>query len=113
MRMEGVAIMFFSGIFSGEPRYIRRARACLQEARMAMLEHSMAAEHYHASAAMYAERARRLEEEIAHWEARKKGAVLMDPLQDAGKYIAPNRIESVPAAAAAGAAPTVGIVRAA
>ena len=60
--------MFSTGIFGGEPRHIRRARAYLQEARMAMLEHSIAAEHYQASAQMYADRARRLEEEIAAWE---------------------------------------------
>lgn len=65
--------MFSLSFFSGEPRYIRRARAYLQEARMSMLEHTIAAEHYQASAEMYAERARRLEEEIAHWEAHKTG----------------------------------------
>lgn len=65
--------MFSMRIFGGEPRYIRRARAYLQEARMAMLEHSIAAEHYQASAEMYAERARRLEREIVSWEAAKNG----------------------------------------
>ena len=33
------------GRFS-DPKHIRRARAYLEEARMAMLEHSIAAEHY-------------------------------------------------------------------
>ena len=64
-------MMFFSKIFGfgrSEPRYIRRTRAYLQEARMAMLEHSIAAEHYQSSAQMYAERAARLEEEIRAWE---------------------------------------------
>ena len=63
--------MFFSKIFGfgrSEPRYIRRTRAYLQEARMAMLEHSIAAEHYQSSAQMYAERAARLEDEIRAWE---------------------------------------------
>lgn len=63
--------MFFSKIFGAslaEPRYIRRARAYLQEARMAVLEHSIAAEFYQSSADMYAERAARLEEELRAWE---------------------------------------------
>ncbi|WP_218240069.1 hypothetical protein [Comamonas fluminis] len=59
---------FFSFGFS-EPRYIRRTRAYLQEARMAMLEHSIAAEYYQSSAQMYAERAARLEEELRLWES--------------------------------------------
>ena len=48
--------MFFGKIFGfgrSEPRYIRRTRAYLQEARMAMLEHTIAAEHYPSSAQMY------------------------------------------------------------
>ena len=64
--------MFFSRILGArltEPRYIRRTRAYLQEARMAMLEHSIAAEHYQASAEMYAERAARLEDELRAWES--------------------------------------------
>lgn len=63
--------MFFSRIFGrslAEPRYIRRMRAYLQESRMAMLEHSIAAEYYQSSANMYAERAARLEDELMAWE---------------------------------------------
>lgn len=63
--------MLFSKIWGGsltEPRYIRRSRAYLQEARMAVLEHSIAAEHYQSSAEMYAARAQRLEQEIHEWE---------------------------------------------
>ncbi|MEG2975108.1 MAG: hypothetical protein RR882_03385, partial [Comamonas sp.] len=63
--------MFLGKIFGfgrSEPRYIRRTRAYLQEARMAMLEHTIAAEHYQSSAQMYAERAARLEEELHAWE---------------------------------------------
>lgn len=56
------------GLGRSEPRYIRRMRAYLQEARMATLEHSIAAEYYHSSAQMYAERAARLEEELRAWE---------------------------------------------
>ena len=63
--------MLSMGLFGTEPRYIRRARAYLEEARMAMLEHSMAAEHYQASADMYAERARSLEQEIAPGRRKK------------------------------------------
>jgi hypothetical protein len=63
-----MAFKFFSFGFS-EPRYIRRTRAYLQEARMAVLEHSIAAEYYQSSAQMYAERAARLEEELRLWEA--------------------------------------------
>lgn len=63
--------MFFSKIWGGsltEPRHIRRSRTYLQEARMAVLEHSIAAEHYQSSAEMYAARAQRLEQEIHEWE---------------------------------------------
>src|SRR5690606_19879678 len=49
---EGGGIMLSMGLFGTEPRYIRRARAYFEEARMAMLEHSIAAEHYQASADM-------------------------------------------------------------
>ena len=45
--------MLFSRIFGGslsEPRYIRRTRAYLQEARMSVLEHTIAAEYYQSSA---------------------------------------------------------------
>lgn len=56
------------GLGRSEPRYIRRMRAYLQEARMAALEHSIAAEHYQSSAQMYAERAARLEMELRAWE---------------------------------------------
>lgn len=56
------------GRFS-DPKHIRRARAYLEEARMAMLEHSIAAEHYQAMTAMYAQRVQRLERDIAAWEA--------------------------------------------
>ena len=52
-----------------DPKHIRRARAYLEEARMAMLEHSIAAEHYQAMTAMYAQRVQRLERDIAAWEA--------------------------------------------
>lgn len=58
----------FFGFGFSEPRYVRRMRSYLQEARMAMLEHSIAAEHYQSSAQMYAERAARLEEELRLWE---------------------------------------------
>lgn len=63
--------MLFNKIWGGsltEPRYIRRTRAYLQEARMAVLEHSVAAEYYQSSAEMYAARAQRLEQEIHEWE---------------------------------------------
>ena len=107
--------MPFSRFFGAEPPYIRRARACLQEARMAALEHSMAAEHYQASAAMYSERARRLEEEIAMWQGQKDGAehVAKPPLEVAAPsiYTGPARIDSNTATGVGPA--TVGIVRAA
>ena len=67
--------MMFSkgkGRFS-DPKHIRRARAYLEEARMAMLEHSIAAEHYQAMAAMYAQRVSRLEHDIAEWEHGEAG----------------------------------------
>ena len=104
--------MFFSKIFSGsltEPRYIRRTRAYLQEARMAMLEHSIAAEHYQSSAEMYAERVHRLEEELHLWElqreAERSGQAVAAP-----KFVGPAKLE---AASVIQSPPAVGIVRAA
>lgn len=106
--------MFFSSLFGSEPRYIRRTRVYLQEARMAMLEHSIAAEHYQATAEMYAERARRLEEELAHYEAQKHGAVAVAPASvgEPAKYSGPSRLDVAPPVVGAGAS-GVGIVRAA
>ncbi len=66
--------MFFSKIWGRsltEPRYIRRTRVYLQEARMAILEHSIAAEYYQSSAEMYAARAQRLEQDLQEWEERE------------------------------------------
>lgn len=109
--------MFFSKLFSGgltEPRYIRRTRAYLQEARLAMLEHSIAAEHYQSSAEMYAERARRLEEEIKHWELLRD----TERLQKTGQMpvstpkAGPAKLEAATPLNATGGTP-VGIVRAA
>lgn len=70
--------MAFFKLFSGgwrEPQHIRRMRAYLKEAQMAMLEHSIAAENYRASASMYQKRVQRLEAEIAAWQAAESGAV--------------------------------------
>lgn len=109
--------MFSMGIFGGEPRYIRRARTYLQEARMAMLEHSIAAEHYQASAQMYAERARRLEEEIASWESGKNRTEVMEPVvHDMPASVSgTGRLEAAkaPGANIGKGKSTVGIVRAA
>src|SRR3954471_13685589 len=44
--------------------YLRRAAALLEEAQMARIEHQAAAEHHSALARMYAERVRRLENEL-------------------------------------------------
>lgn len=106
--------MFYLSMFGGEPRYIRRARAYLQEARMSALEHTIAAEHYQASAAMYAERARRLEEEIAQWEGRKSGAQLLEAMPEVpGKVLGQDRIEANHKHARGKHETPVGIVRAA
>lgn len=106
--------MFSLSMFGAEPRYIRRARAYLQEARMSVLEHTIAAEHYQASAAMYAERARRLEEEIAQWEGRKTGAQLLKAMPEgAGKVLGQGRIEANHKHARGKHEAPVGIVRAA
>lgn len=111
--------MFFRKIFSGsltEPRYIRRTRAYLEEARMAMLEHSIAAEHYQSSAEMYAERARRLEEELQHWEAQRDAARVRRTSSEesavAAKFVGPAKLEAAPAVQPSQPA-SVGIVRAA
>ena len=85
--------MFFSRIWGGsltEPRYIRRTRVYLQEARMAMLEHSIAAEYYQSSADMYATRAQRLEQELHDWEEH---ALRM---RSATKGLPPARVEPAP-----------------
>ena len=104
--------MFFSSLFGSEPRYIRRIRAYLQEAKMAALEHSIAAEHYQASAEMYAERARRLEEELQIYQGLKK-----PPSEEASEVENPstqrsNRLVTSPGSLA-GSPANVGIVRAA
>ncbi len=108
--------MFFSTIFGGEPRYIRRIRAYLQEARMAALEHSIAAEHYQASAEMYTERARRLEEELMAYEGHKAAGGQVDTdiasEQAAFSYSRPSRVES-PTSGLPSSPASVGIVRAA
>lgn len=44
--------------------YLKRASALLEEAQMARIEHQAAAEHHSALARMYAERVRRLENEL-------------------------------------------------
>lgn len=101
--------MFFGKIFGfgrSEPRYIRRTRAYLQEARMAMLEHTIAAEHYQSSAQMYAERAARLEEELRAWEHGEQHAPVVP--HHYGYATRP-----VHKAVAADAAPVSGVVRAA
>ncbi len=100
--------MVFSRIFGGslsEPRYIRRTRAYLQEARMAVLEHSIAAEYYQSSAEMYATRAQRLEQEIHDWEeqAFQRHSV--------AKGLTPSRKEPTPAVPTS--VPTPSVVRAA
>lgn len=111
--------MFFRKIFSGsltEPRYIRRTRAYLEEARMAMLEHSIAAEHYQSSAEMYAERARRLEEELQHWEAQRDAARSRRSGEEgatAAKFAGPAKLESAPVVVSPSQPASVGIVRAA
>ena len=101
--------MFFGKILGfgrSEPRYIRRTRAYLQEARMAMLEHTIAAEHYQSSAQMYAERATRLEEELHAWEQGDQHAPAVPH-----HYAYPTR--AVQKAVAVDAAPVSGVVRAA
>lgn len=107
--------MFSMSLLGGEPRHIRRARAYLREARMAMLEHTIAAEHYQASADMYAERARRLEEEIALWEAHKNGVEVMEPVHEdnSSKRAEHGRLESSKQHALPKGKSSVGIVRAA
>ncbi|WP_200843864.1 hypothetical protein [Pantoea sp. 18069] len=100
--------MLFSRIFGGslsEPRYIRRTRVYLQEARMAMLEHSIAAEYYQSSAEMYAARAQRLEQELHEWEEQAMRR------HSAAKGLTPARME--PTAVAPASVPAPSVVRAA
>lgn len=101
--------MFFGKFFGfgrSEPRYIRRTRAYLLEARMAMLEHTIAAEHYQSSAQMYAERAARLEEELRAWERGDQHA-------PAAPHHYGYSAHSVHKSVGVDAAPVSGVVRAA
>ena len=108
--------MFFGKLFGrrfGEPKYVRRARAYLEEARMATLEHSVAAEHYLAMAQMYADRAARLEKEIKAWE---EGDVTSPEVPDALFPLSrPKHLEvpPVPQVTSATGPLPVGVVRAA
>ncbi|CAB5721757.1 Uncharacterised protein [Delftia tsuruhatensis] len=108
--------MFFSKLFGAslaEPRYIRRTRAYLQEARMAMLEHTIAAEYYQSSADMYAERAARLEEELRAWEEGvQQSRAAHGARRGHARHPKPATVEPATAPAAP-SAPTVGMVRAA
>lgn len=100
--------MLFSRIFGGslsEPRYIRRTRAYLQEARMAVLEHSIAAEYYQSSAEMYSARAQRLEQELHEWEEQALRR------HSAAKGLAPARME--PQSVVPAQMPTPSVIRAA
>jgi len=56
--------MFFQLFQSGSSLHLKRAAALLQEAQLARLEHQAAAEHHAALAKMYAERAKRLANEV-------------------------------------------------
>lgn len=53
-----------NGMFGLSSRYQKQARHYLETARLAALEHEVAAEHHAALAAMYRERAVRLEREV-------------------------------------------------
>ncbi|MEG0149990.1 MULTISPECIES: hypothetical protein [unclassified Comamonas] len=106
--------MFFSRIFGrslAEPRYIRRMRAYLQEARMAMLEHSIAAEYYQSSAEMYAERAARLEDELMAWERGEQHVPEFMHRRAVHGAVAPKPVAMEPAPSPSGG--SVGMVRAA
>ncbi len=105
--------MFFGKLFGkkfGEPRYIRRSRTYLDEARMATLEHSVAAEHYLAMAQMYADRAARLEKEIKAWEA---GELTSPEVPESLYSVARPKPQEVPQVTAGSGPLPVGVVRAA
>lgn len=51
--------------FNPQATYTRRAQRCMEDARMAALEHEAAAEHHGALARMYRERVVRLERELS------------------------------------------------
>lgn len=63
--------------FDAETAYQRRARRCLDDARMAALEHETAAEYHAALGAMYRDRALRLERELAGPPAEQP--LILDP----------------------------------
>ncbi|RZL63331.1 MAG: hypothetical protein EOP81_13085 [Variovorax sp.] len=56
--------MFFDLFHSGSNACLKRAAGLLHEAQLARIEHQAAAEHHAALAKMYAERCRRLENEM-------------------------------------------------
>lgn len=107
--------MFFSKIFGanlGEPRYIRRARTYLQEARMAVLEHSIAAEYYQSSADMYADRVTRLEEELRAWEEGVQQSAAAHGARRAHAKAAKHVAAPAAPAQVPTSTPSVGVVRA-
>lgn len=62
--------------FNPSTIYARRAQRCLDDARMAALEHECAAEHHLALARMYRERVARLEKELS---PAQEPSVILDP----------------------------------
>ncbi|WP_313070270.1 hypothetical protein [Melaminivora sp.] len=55
----------FKRFFDPATIYTRRAQRCMDEARMAALEHESAAEHHAALASMYRDRVARLQNELS------------------------------------------------
>jgi hypothetical protein len=67
----------FKRFFDADTVYLRRARRCLDDARMAALEHETAAEYHAALGAMYRDRAQRMERDMA--APQPEASVILDP----------------------------------
>ncbi len=68
----------FKRLFNPQAIYTKRAQRCLDDARMAALEHETAAEHHAALARMYRERVVRLGRELSADVAPERSLIL-DP----------------------------------
>ncbi|WP_312303021.1 hypothetical protein [Pulveribacter sp.] len=66
----------FKRFFDPATIYTRRAQRCMDEARMAALEHENAAEHHSALAQMYRDRVARLQAELSPAEESR---LVLDP----------------------------------
>ncbi|AVP57823.1 hypothetical protein [Pulveribacter suum] len=85
----------FKRFFDPATIYTRRAQRCMDEARMAALEHEGAAEHHAALAQMYRERVARLQAELLPSDETR---VVLDPPSQIPRITALKKREAAAAA---------------